>query len=323
MPRLMKGLFRRKGSKSFYTRLREYGKDRWISLGADYEDACRRLRKLRDDGETPVVRITVRQAADKFFESYIKTRRRVEDHQMSRQRLDKYLVEFMGNMTLAKVTKDDVRAYRLWIERGNRLRPATVKHILSDLRCLMNWAVDSDLMDKSAFPRRVMPRLQEQPPKRLTDEEVAAVVKLPEPYGFIARFGIGTGLRWGELIRAQSTDIQNGALIVHNTKSGKIRRVPLSQELLAELRFRVGRLSPLINPWGFAKMVRRYTGIETFHAHRMRHTYASRMVEAGVSLAALQQLLGHSTVVMTQRYARIDDEMVRNEVERAYSAGRL
>ena len=43
----------------------------------------------------------------------------------------------------------------------------------------------------------------------------------------------------------------------------------------------------------------------------------------GVSLAAVQQLLGHSTVVMTQRYARIDDAMVKREVERAVSSGRL
>ena len=149
------------------------------------------------------------------------------------------------------------------------------------------------------------------------------VVKLPEPYGFIARFGIGTGLRWGELIRTQSTDVQDGQIVVHQTKSGKIRRVPLAPELLAELRFRVGRLMPLINPWGFAKMVRRFTGIERFHAHQMRHTYACRMLEAGVSLAAVQQLLGHSTVVMTQRYARISDEMVRREVERAVASGRL
>ncbi len=40
-----------------------------------------------------------------------------------------------------------------------------------------------------------------------------------------------------------------------------------------------------------------------FSAHQVRHTYACRVVEAGVSLATVQRLLGHSTVVMTQRYA--------------------
>jgi integrase len=244
---------------------------------------------------------------------------------MARQRLDNYLLEFMGHMPFANVTKEDVRAYRLWLEKVNngRLKPASVKHILSDLRCIMNWAVDIDLIDKSAFPRRVMPKLQERPPDRLTDEEVELVTKLPYPYGFVARFGIGTGQRWGELKRAQSSDIQNGSLVVSQTKSGKIRRIPLHPDLLEELRFCVGRISPLTDPWGFAKMVRRYTGIERFHAHQMRHTYACRLLEAGVSLAAVQQLLGHSTVVMTQRYARISDDMVRKEVDRAVASGRL
>jgi len=49
------------------------------------------------------------------------------------------------------------------------------------------------------------------------------------------------------LVRARSLDIQNSALVVHRTKSGRIRRVPPSPELLGELRFKVGRLMPLDN----------------------------------------------------------------------------
>jgi integrase len=236
---------------------------------------------------------------------------------MARQRLDDYLLRFMGHMVLGEVTREDVRAYRLWLERDRRLAPATVKHILSDLRCMLNWAVEAELLERSPFPRRVMPRLQERPPDRLTDDEVRRLRGLPEPYGFVARFGIGTGLRWGELIRAQSPDVQGGSLVVHQTKSGKLRRVPLSPGLQGELSGRVGRLMPLTDGTGFTRQVRRLTGIERFHPHQMRHTFACRMLEAGVSLAAVQQLLGHSTVVMTQRYARISDEMVRREVERA------
>ena len=319
MPRLMQGMFKR--GKSYYFRDQQGGRDRWVSLGMDYEQACEKLRAIRVGGFTSRSRLSVRQASEQWFEKYVRTRRAVSDHVMTRQRLRDFLYPYIGHKPLADVTKDDVRSYRIWLERDGRLKPASVKHILSDLRCLMYWAVDSDLIDRVNFPRRVMPKLQERPPDRLTDGEVEQVVELPDPYGFIARFGIGTGLRWGELIRAQSTDIQNGSLVVHQTKSGKMRRVPLHPALLGELRFRLGRLMPLINPWGFAKMVRRFTGIGRFHAHQMRHTYACRMLEAGVSLAAVQQLLGHSTVVMTQRYARISDEIVKREVDRAVSNG--
>jgi integrase len=313
-----------KRGRSFYVRRRFKGKDTWLSLGPDYQEACRKHREIQREGIKPVrSKLTVAKAAEQWLESYVRTRRAASDYPMAKQRMRDYLFPFLGHLLLERLTREHVRAYRLWLDGLGRLKPASVKHVLSDLRCLLNWAVDSDLLDRSPFPRRVMPKLQERPPDRLTDEEVELVTKLAEPYGFIARFGIGTGLRWGELKRAQSTDIQNGSLVVHNTKSGKIRRVPLAHELLAELRFKVGLLSPLGDPWGFAKMVRRYTGITRFHAHQMRHTYACRMLEAGVSLAAVQQLLGHSTVVMTQRYARISDEMVRREVERAVSSGRL
>jgi integrase len=317
-----KGMFKR--GSSFYVRKRLNGHDKWLSLGSDYQEACRKYREIQREGVKPVrSRLTMQKAAEQWLESYVRTRRAASDYPMAKQRMRDYLFPFLGHLLLERVTKEDVRAYRLWLDGLGRLKPASVKHILSDLRCLLNWAVDSDLLDRNNFPRRVMPKLQERPPDRLADEEVAAVTSLPDPYGFIARFGIGSGMRWGELVRAQSKDIQDGQLVVHQTKTGRMRRIPLAPELLAELRFRVGRLMPLINPWGFAKMVRRYTGITRFHAHQMRHTYACRMLEAGVSLAAVQQLLGHSTVVMTQRYARISDEMVRREVERAVSSGRL
>lgn len=58
----------------------------------------------------------------------------------------------------------------------------TVWHVLSDARCLFRWAEDEGLVDRSPFPRRVMPRLPERPPGRLTDEEVAQLLAIPEPW---------------------------------------------------------------------------------------------------------------------------------------------
>lgn len=115
-------------------------------------------------------------------------------------------------------------------------------------------------------------------------------------------------LRWGELARAKSSDVEGGTLLVHQTKTGRVRRVPLTPELQSELRRRVGKLKEL-------------TGIGRFHPHQMRHTFACQWLERGGSLAALQQILGHSTIVTTQRYARLTDEAVMAEAMRLAQGG--
>ena len=209
----------------------------------------------------------------------------------------------------------------MWIERQG-LKPLSVTHVLADARCMLNWCVDMGLLDRSPFPRRVMPRVQERPPDRLTDAEVAKVLAVREPYGFVVRLALETGLRWGELTRAQASDIEGEMLVVSQTKSGRVRRVPLAPALLREIRSRVGRLVgfSVKSPGSFAAAVRRETGVARFHVHQLRHTFACRWVEQGGNLAALQQILGHASIVTTQRYARLSDEAVRREAERLAGA---
>ena len=329
MAQLPSGMFKRKG-RGYYTRRWVGGKDRWIALGKDFEEACSKLREETGRG-APLVQMAVRDAAKRWLASYIATNRVVRNQAMAAQRVRDYLEPFMGYKLLSKVTKEDLRSYRLWLEKSDKA-PVTVRHILADARCLFRWCEDSGWLDRNPVPRKLLPKIQEQPPDRLTDEEVDAVMRVPEPYGFIVRLGIGTGLRWGEMVRAQGSDVdvarssrgeEQGVLVVHHTKSGKVRRVPLSQSLWVELRTRVGKLLPIENSWGFTRMARRYSGVEKFHPHQMRHTFACRWLERGGSLAALQQMLGHSSIVTTQRYARLSDDMVRREVERLELVGNL
>jgi len=63
-------------------------------------------------------------------------------------------------------------------------------------------------------------------------------------------------------------------------------------------------------------MVKKLTGLPKFHAHQLRHCFACDWLERGGSLAALQQILGHSTIVTTQRYARLSDVAVQADAER-------
>jgi len=329
MAKLPSGMFKRKG-RGYYTRCWVDGKDRWIALGTDFEEACKKLRE-EANRETPLVQMMVRDAAKRWLESYIATTRAPRNQTMAAQRVRDYLEPFMGYKLLSKVTKEDLRSFRLWLEKRCR-SSVTVRHILADAKCLFRWCEDSGWLDRSPVPRKLLPKIQERPPDRLMEGDVEAILGVPEPYAFIVRLGLGTGLRWGELVRAQSSDLEStrspggqeqGVLVVHQTKSGKVRRVPLAQTLWAELRMRVGRFLPIEDSWGFTRMVRRHSGVEKFHPHQMRHTFACRWLERGGSLAALQQILGHASIVTTQRYARISDDMVCREAERLELAGIL
>ena len=333
MPKLPKGMFRRKGRPGWYVRLFRGGRERWQSLGADFAQACDRARALMAGLEvTPSNPGTVGHAAGRWLESYVRTQRNEKSRRVAAQRVRDYIDPFFGQQLVGRVTREDVRSFRLWLESKTSLSLTSVWHVLSDVRCLFNWCEEAGLVERSPFPKRVMPRLQERPPDRLTDEEAAKLAALEAPYGFVCRLALGTGLRWGELCRAQASEVKRlrGAgsredhwfIEVSQTKSKRVRRVPLSPELLAEVRTHVGRLVPYAvgSPGSFAGMVRRLSGVEGFHVHQMRHTFACQWLERGGSLAALQQVLGHASIVTTQRYARLTDEAVMREAQRIVDA---
>lgn len=313
MPKLPKNLVKR-GSAYYYCR-RVNGRRIRLSLGTDYEEACRRLRSLKRDDAIPASKVTLEDAARRWLSGYVPTVRREQDQKLAEQRVRDYLVPFLGHVLLHKLTGEDLRAYRLHLQKGH-LSVQSVKHILSDARCLLNWCEDSGLVERSPFPRRLLPKIQERPPDRLTDEEIERVCALGNPHGFICRFLFGTGIRWGEAVRAQASDVQSGVLVVHQTKSGKMRRVPLPLELQDELRGRVGRLVSIRHADTVNRAVRRQTGLDGFHVHQLRHSFACRWLEAGGSLAALQEILGHASIVTTQRYGRLSEAHVQAEAAR-------
>jgi integrase len=317
VPKLPKNMVKRKDRAGYHFRKKFAGRDVWISLGTDFSEAVAKLRKLQRDDQTPRSDVTVKVAAQRWLQQYVATARNPKQQVMAKARVAKYFDPFFGAMLLQRVTKEHIRSYRLWLEKHD-IVANTVGHVLADVRCFLNWCEDAGLVDRSPFPRRIRPRIQEVPPDRLTDEEATVLKQLGDPHGFVCRLALGTGLRWGELTRAQASDVERGFLVVHQTKSGKVRRVPLAPELHAEVRRHVGRLVPfsVLSPGSFSAAIRRQSGIERFHAHQTRHTFACQWLERGGSLAALQQILGHASIETTQRYARISDDVVMRESER-------
>jgi integrase len=159
---------------------------------------------------------TVGPACERWLESYVKQARDEKGQKLAAQRVRAYLDPFFGHMLVERVTREDLRSFQLWLQTRFSLSVTSVWHVLSDVRCLFNWCEDAGLVERSPFPRRVMPKVQERPPDRLTDK--ASDVKR---------------------VRVAGAGEEQRYLEVSHTKSKRVRRVPLSPELAAELRGRV------------------------------------------------------------------------------------
>lgn len=120
------------------------------------------------------------------------------------------------------------------------------------------------------------------------------------------RFAALTGLRRGEMLGLQPDQIRDGLLILSgHTKSNRPRGIPLPPEA-AEIAAR--RL-----PWGVGaallrkrfEAARKAAGMPGVRWHDLRHTYASWLVQAGQPLTAVKDLLGHSSLAVTTKYAHL------------------
>ena len=138
-----------------------------------------------------------------------------------------------------------------------------------------------------------------------------------------------TGGRRNEITHARwdCVDIEKGTLLVPLSKSGKPRTIALNQpasELIRRLPSRgqsdwlfpspkTGKPCPsLYYPWD---RVRKRAGLGDLRLHDLRHSYASNLVNGGVSLYLVQQLLGHSSPQTTQRYAHLERDTLTQASE--------
>ncbi len=149
------------------------------------------------------------------------------------------------------------------------------------------------------------------------------------------RLALNTGCRANEMLGLEwsRVDMKQGLIFLEgmHTKAGKRRTVPLNrdarQALLSRTAFRKEHCPD--SPWVFCNKegnrltdvkrsfgtACRRAGIEDFRIHDLRHTCAAWLVSAGVPLPEVKDLLGHSTIIMTEKYAHLAPDNVRRAVQ--------
>jgi integrase len=238
----------------------------------------------------------------------------------------------LGNMRMDKVTPRDIEAVLDKMRgsdnrRGKPYAPQTVKHVLILQKRVFNWAIRRDLYTG------LNPCLKVRPPKfdnrvnnPLSKKELTRLLSVLESWGnqrgsLLVKFALYTGKRRGEIIalKWKDIDLENRLMTFHGmtTKSGKGQTLPIGQKayeiLLSakDLQLNDTVFSSRTGPYsrnGFNSIwrrIRKQAGI-SIRFHDLRHTFASYLASSGkVDIYVLKELLGHSSIEMTQRYAHL------------------
>jgi len=232
---------------------------------------------------------------------------------------------------------DDVDARTLsnWVGdlgRGSRrLAPATISRRLAAVRsCLRFTFGPARVPDTSFAPRRAR-RLPDAP----KEVEIDALLELAEGKSALAlrnrallELLYSGGLRSAEAVGLDLGDVDFEREAVHvRGKGGKERLVPLGEEAAHQLSryLRDGRpaLARGANDALFVSVRGRRLDTSTVrrlvrHPHRLRHAFATHLLEGGADLRTIQELLGHASLSTTQIYSHVDAKRLRRVYDRSH-----
>jgi len=251
----------------------------------------------------------------------------------------KNLKAFFGTPTLEHVTPKRIVAYKNQ-RYADGVKPATINRELASLKKAFNLARrEWEWCDDNPVCRVSMEQEHNTRDRWLTiDEEARVVSAAPAWLRELMVFAIHTGMRQGEILGLTwaGVDLFRRTVTVFKAKNGERRTIPLNQTGLELLKHKCGSRSvetELVFPSAAqtrlnASNISRSLNLALekakmtdFHFHDLRHTCATRMVQAGVDLYKVQRLLGAQFPIMTQRYAHHYPESLRDGVE-ALDAGR-
>jgi integrase/recombinase XerD len=177
------------------------------------------------------------------------------------------------------------------------------------------------------MPKRLPVSLRGDEPDRLL-----AAVRCPRDR-IVYLCGLYLGLRISEIVcrRVEDVDLQQSLYMVRHGKCDKDRSVPVPARLLPELRAWVGDrkegwLFPSRGKTGqvtargvqmaIAKAAKRAGIPRHVTPHKLRHTYATRLLQRGATIMEVRDLLGHASVATTQIYLECEPERLRAAVDR-------
>lgn len=322
-----------------HVRFRKKSPDNSRAGAAAYEALLRRKLALGEplNLSYPDRPTLFRDVAQEWFDTYVKNNNKhsevVRKHYVLRSRL----IPFFGDISVDKIETHHVETYKAQKKQAGWQNQTINNHLTVLSGCLRNAQERYDL---ARMPKI---RLLQTPPPRtdfLSPEE--ADLLLANSSGIwrdVFLMALRTGLRFGELKALSWADINwaNSSVTVRHSwsmarrgidtpKSNRERTVPLVAEVIDMLALKERRL-PFVfidergrsfTPTRLNRELRNAcgrAGVREITCHTLRHTFASHLVAAGASMKAIQELLGHSNLRITERYAHLSHSSLKATVQ--------
>ena len=257
-------------------------------------------------------------------------------------KLEKYFSEIPNEVTPALVTYSDLKAFLTWYGADNK-NTRTQSRVLSGIRAFYKFLLIEGEIEENPASLIESPKIGLKLPDVLSVNEIDSmvdVIDLSKPEGHrnkaIIETLYGCGLRVSELVNLRLTDIHYGeGFVIVTGKGNKQRLVPVGGKALREIdiykedRKRLSvihdqnvlflnrRGSRLTRAMIFTiiKDLAARAGIrKKISPHTFRHSFATHMIEAGADLRAVQEMLGHESILSTEIYTHIDRSYLRDTI---------
>lgn len=253
--------------------------------------------------------------------------------------------DFIGkDIPLEDLTLQLCREYYVYLTDKKHIRTITIQAYVRSLRAFLNWLYQEDYIKEDICHRFRLPKAKRAYIDILTDEEIDRLYSIWSPPRkwvdlrnlVIVSLMLDCGLRLNEVVTAEWGRLHiNERYIIVDGKGGKQRAVPFgnsTRDYLIMYEKQTPKTGPLIisgSRDGSVKMppeqvgqetvkdlfrvAKRKSGIERLHPHLLRHTFATRYLENGGNIYALQMILGHTQLTMVQKYLHLASRKVRED----------
>ena len=248
------------------------------------------------------------------------------------------LIRGSGKTRLEEIAKDDLEAF-IEHEQDRGLMISTVRTRLHCVNAFLGYLIEAGVIRGDVLARRIRLRKPETLPRAIDPEDVKAllsVINNPRDWAMVMVL-LRTGMRIGELLstRMQDLHLKDRRVDIYEGEKNRIGRVVyLSEDAMKALKawIKVKDSHKIFLFYATGKNTMSYTSAylmfkdyltkaglahKGYCLHALRHTFASELLNAGMRLECLQPLMGHTSVDVTRRYARLTDKTREQEYFRA------